>query len=482
LRQFEEVELTGYIDQALVVVYMVAMFVTGIIMYKRSRVYDEYFIAGRKFSPFFIVITLAAGISSATMAVATLGFEVGMSGAWFFISLGIGAWILLFTIAGRLRALAQYSLTDIFEMRYGPAARVVIAFIGTLAYTILLSIGFVGGGYVLQSVFDINLVPAMLIIAIPFITYTALGGLWASAVTNIVKFIILVAGIIVLIPAGIHSAGGWKELTGALPSGSLNLFSSDALIIAFGFFWVLTLSMWVAADIYQLVFSTKNVRTAKIGLGLAGLLIVVLGLMAAFIGLSTSISFPDTNPNDAMTTLATTLAPGLRGLVFVALLAGSAIAVVMYQLVAATLLVRGVWPKTRVSMNRIRLLSAGIGVAGLLFAIQGASIESLTLWTFRIMVPATFVPTLAAFHWKRATATGSLASSILGAATSGLWTWLVLPKLSINMQSILEPAFIGVTISLIALVIGSYSSRAQQDDKWQLFRPKMEEISRIKME
>jgi SSS family solute:Na+ symporter len=460
---------------------MVAMFVIGIVMYKRSRIYDEYFIAGRKFSTFFIIITLAAGICSAIMAVATLGFEVGMSGAWFFISLGIGAWILLFTIAGRLRALAQYSLTDIFEMRYGPAARVVIAIIGTLAYTILLSIGFVGGGYVLQSVFNISLVPAMLIIAVPFIAYTALGGLWASALTNIVKFFILVAGVIILIPAGIHSAGGWKAFTTALPPGSFNLFSHDALIMAFGFFWVLTLSMWVAADIYQLVFSTKSIRTAKIGLGVAGLLIIVLGLMAAFIGMSASVSFPNINPNDAMTTLATTLNPGLRGFVFIALLAGSAIAVVMYQLVAATLLVRGIWPKTKVSMNRVRLISAGIGVVGLIFATQGASIESLTLWTFRIIIPASFVPTLAAFYWKRVTTTGALASSILGAATSGLWTWLVLPKLSMNMQSILEPAFIGVIVSLIALVVGSYPSPAPPEGKWQLFVQKKEDVTEVKI-
>jgi SSS family solute:Na+ symporter len=473
--------MPGFIDRALVVAYMVAMFVIGLIMYKRSRIYDEYFIAGRKFSTFFIIITLAAGICSAIMAVATLGFEVGMSGAWFFISLGIGAWILLFTIAGRLRALAQYSLTDIFEMRYGPAARVVIAIIGTLAYTILLSIGFVGGGYVLQSVFNISLVPAMLIIAVPFIAYTALGGLWASALTNIVKFFILVAGVIILIPAGIHSAGGWKAFTTALPPGSFNLFSHDALIMAFGFFWVLTLSMWVAADIYQLVFSTKSIRTAKIGLGVAGLLIIVLGLMAAFIGMSASVSFPNINPNDAMTTLATTLNPGLRGFVFIALLAGSAIAVVMYQLVAATLLVRGIWPKTKVSMNRVRLISAGIGVVGLIFATQGASIESLTLWTFRIIIPASFVPTLAAFYWKRVTTTGALASSILGAATSGLWTWLVLPKLSMNMQSILEPAFIGVIVSLIALVVGSYPSPAPPEGKWQLFVQKKEDVTEVKI-
>jgi len=469
------------VDTTMVIGYISLMFIIGIVLYKRGRNYDEYFIAGRKFGPFFIVITLAAGISSAIMAVATLGFEVGMSGAWFFISLGIGAWILLFTVAGRLRALAQYSLTDIFEMRYGPAARAIIALMGTLAYTILLSIGFVGGGYVLQSVLNIHLVPAMLIIAIPFITYTALGGLWASAVTNIVKFFILVVGVVILIPAGIHSAGGLDKLTAALPSGSFNLFSSDALIMAFGFFWVLTLSMWVAADIYQLVFSTKNIRTAKIGLGVAGLLIIVLGLMAAFIGLTVSVSFPKINPNDAMTTLAMTLHPGLRGLVLVALLAGSAIAVVMYQLVAATLLVRGIWPKTQVSMGRVRLLSAGIGIVGLIFATRGSSIESLTLWTFRIIIPASFIPTLAAFYWKRATTTGALASSISGAAISALWTWLVLPKLSTNMQSILEPAFIGVIISLIALVVGSCMSPVPAEEKWQLFMPKNKDFMGVKV-
>ena len=461
--------MPSFIDAFLIIMYMTAMFIIGIIMYRRSRNYDEYLIAGRKFNPFLIIITLTAGIASSFMAVSTLGFDVGMAGAWFFIALGVGAWILMFTVAGRLRTLAQYSLSDIFEMRYGPAARVVISVLGTLAYTILLATGFVGGGLVLSAMFSIDLVPAMVLTAVPFITYTALGGLWASAVTNVVKFFLLVLGLIILIPAGIHAAGGWNSMTAALPPGAFNLFSSDALIMAFGFFWVLTLSMWVAADIYQLVFSTQSVRTAKIGLGVAGLLMILLGLAAAFIGMTASVGFPNVPDVDAITALAASLSPGLKGLVAVALLAGSAIAVVMYQMVAATLLVRGVWPRTKISVARIRLISAVIGVAGLAFATQGASIETLILWTFRIMIPATFIPTLAAFYWKRVTKQGALASSVLGAAASSLWTWLVLPNLSINNQSLLEPAFIGVLVSLAALVIGSYLSPAPRPEDWRLF-------------
>ena len=131
----------------------------------------------------------------------------------------------------------------------------------------------------------------MLIMAVPFITYTALGGLWASAITNIVKFMILVAGLLVLIPTAIIQAGGWDKLTAALPAGSLNLFSSDAMLFVWAFFWVMTLSMWVPPDIYQMLFSARSVRTAKIGLGFAGILMILMGLAAAFIGLSARSSF-----------------------------------------------------------------------------------------------------------------------------------------------------------------------------------------------
>ena len=461
--------MSNTIDGAIVIGYIVAIFIVGIMIYRRSRNYDDYLIAGRKLNVFFIAVTLTAMISSATLGVAGLGYSFGLTGAWFFIMLGVGAWILLFTVAGRLRALAQYSITDIFELRYNSHARIIVAIIGTLAYISLLSIGFVGGGQMLQSIFDIPLFPAMLIMAVPFIIYTALGGLWASAITNIIKFLVLAVGLLVLIITVILRSGGLENLSAALPSGSLNPFSSDALLFVWAFFWVMTLSMWVAADIYQMLFSAKSVRTAKVGLGFAGLLMILMGLAAAFVGLSAKAIFPDIQPEAAIPTLTATLAPGLRGFVVIAMLSGSAIAVVMFQIVSATLLVRGIWPKTRISMNRIRALSALMGVIGLAFAGLFPNIIFLTELTFRIIIPATFLPVLAAFYWKRATATGAIASSLSGAIVSGLWTFLVLPGLSPQLQSILEPTFIGVVTSLVGLLAVSYASRPPSPEKWQLF-------------
>jgi solute:Na+ symporter, SSS family len=461
--------MSNFVDGAIVIGYIIIMFIIGIVIYKKGRNYDDYLIAGRKLNAFFITITLSAMISSATLGVAGLGYLFGFPGAWFFIMLGIGAWILLFTVAGRLRSLAQYSITDIFELRYDSRARIAITIIGTLAYVCLLSIGFVGGGRVIQSIFDIPLFPAMLIMAVPFIAYTALGGLWASAITNIVKFLILVAGLMVLIPAAIIKGGGWAALSASFPAGAFNMFSKDGLLFVWAFFWVMSLSMWVAADIYQMLFSARSVKTAKVGLGFAGLTMIAMGLAAAFIGLCAGVIFPNIDPEAAIPTLTNTLPTGLRGFVAVAMLGGSAIAVVMFQIVSSTILVRGLWPKTKVSLNRIRLLSALLGLTGLVFAGLMPNIIDLTELTFRIIIPATFLPVLAAFYWKRATANGALVASLLGAASSALWDFLFLDSLSSTLQSILEPAFIGVLVSGIGLVVGSYLSPAPSAEKLKLF-------------
>lgn len=196
---------------------------------------------------------------------------------------------------------------------------------------------------------------------------------------------------------------------------------------------------------------------------------ILIGLAAAFIGVCAKAIFPDIQPEAAIPSLAATLPLGLRGFVDIAMLGGSAIAVVIFQIVASTLLVRGLWPKKQVSMNRIRTLSALMGVTGLIFAGLFPNIIFLTELTFRIMIPATFLPTLAAFYWKRATAAGAIAASLSGAVVSGLWTFLVLPGLSPQLQSILEPTFIGVVASFIGLLIGSYVSRPPPPEKWQLF-------------
>jgi SSS family solute:Na+ symporter len=112
-----------------------------------------------------------------------------------------------------------------------------------------------------------------------------------------------------------------------------------------------------------------------------------------------------------------------------------------------------------------------MGVLGLLFAWLDPNVVSLTELTFRIFIPATFIPTLAAFYWKRATAVGALLSSVVGVAASVMWHLLVLPTLTTPLDSWFEPAFIGVAVSFVVLVVASFLSKPSPAEKWQQFMP-----------
>jgi len=122
-------------------------------------------------------------------------------------------------------------------------------------------------------------------------------------------------------------------------------------------------------------------------------------------------------------------------------------------------------------MNKIRAISAMMGGAGFVIAAIFPDIIFLVELTFRIMIPATFVTVLAAFYWKRATAAGAFASSLIGATVAIIWTFLVLPSLSPEYSFILEPTFIGVVASFIALIVVSYLSHQPSIEKLKFFMP-----------
>ena len=70
-----------------------------------------------------------------------------------------GAWVgiaLIFFIAPRVRRLAQYTVPDILEMRYGPPARVLGTITIVLAYTAIAAYQFRGGGRLLNLVAGID--------------------------------------------------------------------------------------------------------------------------------------------------------------------------------------------------------------------------------------------------------------------------------------------------------------------------------------
>ena len=68
-------------------------------------------------------------------------------------------------------------------------------------------------GSILSTVLDIHFGVAVFIGAFVIILYTALGGLWGSAVTNLIHCAVVVLGLSAVAVLGVQHLGGWNEVT-----------------------------------------------------------------------------------------------------------------------------------------------------------------------------------------------------------------------------------------------------------------------------
>src|SRR5687767_15400319 len=97
---------------------------------------DDFLVAGRSLPAYVLVFTLlSTWIGSGSLfAGAGLGYRTGFPALW----QSAGAWVgiaLIYFIAPRVRRIAQYTVPDILELRYGPAARILGTVTIVLAYT-----------------------------------------------------------------------------------------------------------------------------------------------------------------------------------------------------------------------------------------------------------------------------------------------------------------------------------------------------------
>ena len=125
-----------------IALYAVLLIAVGVIISRKVKGADDFFVGGRKMAPFLLFITLVApniGAGS-TVGVAGMGFTSGISAAWWIIASAVGTFILAFVIGPKIWEIAKnhgfYTLGDYLEYRYNRYFRGLISLmmaIGTLA-------------------------------------------------------------------------------------------------------------------------------------------------------------------------------------------------------------------------------------------------------------------------------------------------------------------------------------------------------------
>ena len=151
---------------------------------------ENFFVAGRSLPLFVVTLTLASQSidSNALLGNADLSYKYHFfDGAVLPIGLGLSLILNGVFLAHHVNNELVLTLPDIYGKRYGIATEICASVCTCVSFTCLLAGNLVGMGAILGYVFDISETAAIFIAGIICLAYTACGGLFSVAYTDVVQ-------------------------------------------------------------------------------------------------------------------------------------------------------------------------------------------------------------------------------------------------------------------------------------------------------
>ena len=222
------------LDWIVIAVYF--LFILGLAWWVIRQAKDnasDYFLASRNLGFFVIGASIFAsnigsehlvGLagSGATDGVAMAHYELH---AWCLLVLG---WVMApFYMRSKV-----FTMPELLEKRFSPAARTILSVISLVAYMLTkIAVGIFAGGIVFSVLLpemnflgmDSFWIGSILVIVFTGV-YTILGGLRAVAYTEAIQTIVMILGSILVTLFGLHALGGWDQLREIIGSEMFNLW------------------------------------------------------------------------------------------------------------------------------------------------------------------------------------------------------------------------------------------------------------------
>ncbi len=451
--------------------YVAAIFVYLIVLAavawrgKRAGTGDDFLVAGRTLPAGVLVFTLVSTWigSGSLFAGAGRGYRTGFAALW----QPAGAWVgiaLIYFIAPRVRRLAQYTVPDILELRYGPVARVLGSITAVVAYTTIAAYQFRGGGRLLHLVANVNPIAGTVITASFCIAVTALGGMRTVASLDVVNGSTILAGLGLALVYMLGHAGGMAPAFAALRPEQVTLFGSMSPLDAVGLFLPTMFLLLGEASMYQKFFSARDERSAR--LSVAGWIVaaIVADILLESIGVFGSAVQPGLNPDESdgiVVRLALGPLPAVLGMLLLAAAAAMVVSTAnSFLLTPSTNLMRDVYQRfvnPAASQARIaaytRILIVVLGVLGLIAGSFLPAILAVALWAYTMYGAGITPALLAALVWPRATRQGGVASIAAGMLVTMVWEIAGLSRGRYPLG--LQTFYPAIVLSIVTLIVVS---------------------------
>ena len=215
--------LDGPVQQQEVNTTAIVMFVGFVILTlgitywasQRTRSAADFYTAGGGITGFQNGLAIAGDYMSAAsfLGISALVYSNGYDGLIYSIGFLVGWPIIMFLMAERLRNLGRFTFADVVSFRMAPTPMRILSATGTLIVVAFYLIAqMVGAGQLIQLLFGLPYLYAVIIVGVLMICYVTFGGMLATTWVQIIKAVLLLGG------AQLHGAHG-AALDGLEPAG-----------------------------------------------------------------------------------------------------------------------------------------------------------------------------------------------------------------------------------------------------------------------
>ena len=456
------------VDIAIVVFYFALVLAIGLYLKGRTQTGEDFFLAGREMSAWIAGLSfLSANLGSLElMGWAAAAYQYGILAThWYWIG-AIPAMLFLGLVMMPFYYISKtHSVPGYLKLRFGEPSRALAAISFAFMTVLMSGINMYSMALVMKVVLGWNINFSIWVSSLTVAVYVALGGLRSAIFNEVLQFVLIWAGALLIPILGLIDAGGWTALQVRIAHNAsaefthlwstLGSFSNNPMGIhwtgiVFGLGWVISFGYWTTDFlVVQRVLAAKDLRAAKMApiIGAAfkmmvPFIVILPGLLALAVlpvkltGETAALASGGHSYNEVLPLmLARYCGPGLLGLGITALMAGfmsgmagnvSAFTTVWTYDIYRALIRRNASDKHYVDMGRwCTVLGVLISVGTAYLVMQFASIMDYVQALFATFIAPLFGTVLLGMLWKRTTSAGGFWGLLVGTLSSiAMWGWV----------------------------------------------------------
>src|SRR5206468_10024357 len=215
------------VDWAVVVAYVVWIVYDGLKRSKNTDKVEGYFLANRSLPWWAVGLSVMATQMSAVTLVGTTGqaYATGLRFIQFYFGLPLAMILLSMTIVPFFHRANVYTAYEYLERRFDVRTRTLAALLFLVGRALSCGVTLAAPAVVISSILGFPLPVTVLVICVPMIVYTSIGGVQAVAWTDVKQMFVLVsamcAAVVILVIGITHEVGFGQALHLAGATGRL---------------------------------------------------------------------------------------------------------------------------------------------------------------------------------------------------------------------------------------------------------------------